>query len=184
MAEAEYEVFEWESESEAAERAPKRPSPAPSFKSRPAPGTPNAVTQAQLEAALTRVDGKIKTVADGVSTISTRVASLQTASKKEAEERKKGVEGTNKDLNQKLMMLAILPALVQPTFTIPANSIDPVGNLPATDKTISANSNALNLMLPVLSIAGTGFGTGSDSNSDGSMMMMMALVLALNPPKP
>jgi hypothetical protein len=179
MAEAEYEVFEWESESEAAERAPKRPSPAPSFKLRPAPGTPNAVTQAQLEAALTRVDGKIKTVADGVSTISTRVASLQTASKKEAEERKKGVEGTNKDLNQKLMMLAILPALVQPTFTIPAI---PAGGSPA--QTVSANSNALNLMLPVLSIAGTGFGTGSDSNSDSNMMMMMALVLALNPPKP
>ncbi len=180
MAESEYEVFEWESESEAAERAPKRPSPQPSFKPRPVPGAPSGVTQAQLEAALTRVDGKIKTVADGVSTINSRVASLSTASKKEAEERKKGVEGTNKDLNQKLMMLAILPALVQPSFTIPAI---PAGGAPA--QTISANSNALNLMLPVLSIAGTGFGgTGTDSGSDNSMMMMMALVLALNPPKP
>src|ERR1700730_1973412 len=183
MAEAEYEFAEWESESEAAERAPRRPSAVPSFKPRPAPGTPNAVTQAQLEAALSRVDGKIKTVADGVSTISTRVASLSVASKKEAEERKKGVEGTGKDLNQKLMMLAILPALVQPTFTVPAiPSPFPAAGVPA--QTISPNPNALNLMLPVLSIAGSGFGTSSDGGSDTNMMMMMALVLALNPPKP
>ena len=178
MAEAEYEFAEWESESEAAERAPRRPSPVPSFKPRPAPGTPNAVTQAQLEAALSRVDGKIKTVADGVSTISTRVASLSVASKKEAEERKKGVEGTGKDLNQKLMMLAILPALVQPTFTVPAI---PAGGAAVPAQTISPNPNALNLMLPVLSIAGSGFGTSSDGSSDTNMMMMMALVLALNP---
>src|SRR5262249_36512046 len=138
-----------------AERAPRRPSSQPSFRPRPSPGTAPGVTQAQLEAALTRVDGKIKTVADGVSTISSRVATLTTAAKKEADERKKGVEGSNKDLNQKLMMLAILPALVQPSFTITANKLG--AGTPAADTKISADSNALNLMLPVLAIAGTGF---------------------------
>src|ERR1700679_920277 len=128
MADYEFDLSELDSEADYSEKAPKRPSSQPSFKSRPPSGTPSAVTQAQLEAALSRVDGKIKTVAGGVSTINSRLASIASATKKEVEERKKNLDNTNKDLNSKLMMLAILPALVQPTFTAPAVQI-PSGTL-------------------------------------------------------
>src|SRR5215475_14529114 len=108
---ADYELDLSELDSDAAEAdlsekaAPKRPSSQSSYKPRPSAGTPQAVTQAQLEAALSRVDGKIKTVADGVSTISSRVNSLASAAKKEADQRKKSTDNTNKDLNSKLQML-------------------------------------------------------------------------------
>lgn len=177
--ETEYESFaDWEAEleSEAAERARvKKPSSQPSFKQRPSPSTPMYVTQTQLEAALSRVDGKIKTVSDGVSTINSRLTSLSTSLKKEADARKKTTESQGKDLNNKVMMLSILPALVQPTFTIPA-----IGSGGAPQQTISANPNALGLLLPLLAVVGTGTGDGTSSSSDNSMMfMMLALVLAM-----
>jgi len=205
---ADYELdLELDSEGELSERSgPKRPSSQPSFKQRPPAGTPSGVTQAQLEAALSRVDGKIKTVADGVSTINSRLGTIANATKKEIDERKKNLDNTNKDLNSKLMMLAILPALVQPTFSVP-NVVIPTGTTilgvggPSTAPTylpfqgqstaaaagtsfdISADSNMLNLMLPVLAIAGGGLGFGTDSTTGGTdngMMMMLALVLALS----
>ena len=91
------EGIESESESEAAEaKQPlRKPSTAPSYKPRaPAPTTPNYVTQTQLEAALTRSDGKIKTLTDGVSTLNARIGALSTAAKKEADQRKKSVDTT------------------------------------------------------------------------------------------
>lgn len=190
-----YESLEaWESESESAEarRPVRRPSSAPSFKPRPSPQqTQNAVTQAQLEAALTRVDGKIKTVSDGVGTVTARVSALSVAQKKEESERKKTTETQGKDLNQKLMMLAILPALIQPSVTTPDITIEKdmlAPNIPPDTRTIkgstvNASSSTMNLMLPVLAMAGGGFGGSGDSNSggmDSSMFMMLALVLSLN----
>jgi hypothetical protein len=201
MADYEFDLSELDSEGDFSERAPKRPSSQPSFKPRPSPGTPAGVTQAQLEAALTRVDGKIKTVADGVSTINSRLASIASATKKEVEERKKNLDNTNKDLNSKLMMLAILPALVQPTYTIPAVQVtSPAGGFAASTTypcqfvtsgvtgvagansvDVSADSNTLNTLLPLLAVAGGGMGFGGDSSSgsDTNTMMMLALVLAL-----
>jgi hypothetical protein len=206
MADYEFDLSELDSEADYSERAPKRPSSQPSFKPRPSPGTPAGVTQAQLEAALTRVDGKIKTVADGVATINSRLASIASATKKEVEERKKNLDNTNKDLNSKLMMLAILPALVQPTFTVPAvqipagtplgltgaaagDIVSPAAAVPLqfTGATgtgsidVSADSNTLNTLLPLLAVAGGGMGFGGDSSSgsDTNTMMMLALVLAL-----
>jgi hypothetical protein len=203
MADFELDLSELDSEADLAERAaPKRPSSQPSFKPRPAPGTPSGVTQAQLEAALSRVDNKIKTVADGVTTLSSRVGSLTSATKKEIDERKKTVDNTGKDLNSKLALLAILPALTQPTYTIPAVQIPAnaavgttntganpvqlqyVGSQPGNSVDVSADSNTLNMLLPVLAIAGSGFGFGSDSSSsmggfDNNAMIMLALVLAI-----
>jgi hypothetical protein len=186
--EAAYEAMEgWESESEAAERAPRRPSSQPSFKPRPAPNAPNYVTQTQLEAALTRVDGKIKTVSDGVATINTRLTSLSTAFKKEADERKKTVDNSNKDLNQKLQLLAILPLLVKPASVtgpqIGGNPLADANNVPIPAVSVP-DSNSLNAILPLLLVSGMGgsggLGFGGDTSSGGSdsSMMMMALVLA------
>src|SRR5262245_16243593 len=88
---------ESESESEAAEARPiRRPSGRPSFVPRAVGPTP-PVSQGQLQAALARVDGKIKTVSDVEATINSRVNSLSTAAKKEVTDRKKAVESQFKD---------------------------------------------------------------------------------------
>jgi hypothetical protein len=201
LSEAAYEFMEGlESESEAAEgrAAPKRPSSQPSFRPRPAPSAPNYVTQTQLEAALARSDGKIKTVADGVATINARLAALAAASKKEADERKKSVDTQGKDVNQKLQMLALLPLLVTPpvasgpVVNVPANTFgnaNPV-SLPVADNTGTAiksiakpDKSTLDALLPLLLVSGMGgpggLSLGGDSSGDSSMMMM-ALVLAMS----
>jgi len=192
---ADYELDLSELDSEAAEAdysekaAPKRPSSASSYKPRPAQGAPQGVTQAQLEAALARVDGKIKTVADGVSTISSRINSLATAAKKEADVRKKTTDNTSKDLNSKLQMLALLPLLVQPsTATLnPAGGttvVDASGNTIAAPKIALADPNStLDSLLPLLLVSGMGSGSGSSGGfgfgdgSDGSTLLL-ALALA------
>jgi hypothetical protein len=195
------EAYEWiegieglesESESEAAEgrggRAPKRPSSQPSFKPRQPPSAANYVTQTQLEAALSRSDAKIKTVADGVSTINSRLASLAVASKKEADARKKSVDTQSKDLNQKLQMLALLPMLVQPPVIkgpldstkaplLEADGVTPIKSIVAPDK------STLDALLPLLMVTGMGSpggGIGLGDGSGDSSMMMLALVLAMS----
>jgi len=189
------ESFEgWESESEAAEaRAPiRKPSPQPSFRPRPAPAPPNApqnfVTQLQLEASLARSDGKIKTVADGVTTIQARLAALAAASKKEADERKKSGDTQGKDLNQKLQMLALLPLLVKaPVINGPVDSVGgKLKDANGADITqLSAPDNStLDALLPLLLVTGMG-GTGGlnfggDASGDGGGMMMLALILAMS----
>src|SRR5258707_6937067 len=181
---------EWDSESEAAEAARpiRKPSSQPSFKPRPAPNAPQYVTQTQLETSLTRVDGKVKTFAESISTVSSRIAAISASLKKEADERKKTGEGLNKDINQKMQMLGLLPLLIpqKSAALAPGTLADANGaNIPAV-ATPDANS-ALDSLLPLLMISGMGgtggsggFGFGSDgSGSDGSMMML-ALVLALS----
>jgi hypothetical protein len=174
-----------ESESEAVEAAEaarrvKRPSSAPSFRSRPAPGTPMYVTQTQLQASLARVDGKIKTVSDGVSTINSRITALSASVKKESEERKKATENQNKDLNQKLQLLALLPVLVQPGTA----TVKDTGGATQTVELADPNSN-LDSLLPLLLVSGLGgsaggFSLGGDSSSGGtdSSLLLLALVLA------
>lgn len=184
-----YEAFDaiegWESESEAAEatrsRVP-RPSSQSSFKPRP-PATASYVTQTQLEAALARVDGKIKTVADGMSSINTKVNSLVSSFKKEADERKKSVDGQSRDINQKLQMLALLPLLVTPpSVALSANTLGPgATNLPAV---LVPDTSTMDTLLPLLLVSGMGGSSGGlsfggDSSSDSGMMMLV-LALALS----
>ena len=191
FAEAEYETLEGlesEFESEAAERARggriRRPSTQPSFKPRPNPNTPVYVTQPQLEAALTRVDGKIKTVSDSVSTINSRVAALASSVKKEVEERKKTSENQNRDLNQKLQLLALLPLLVQsPSATITASGLN-VNGVAAPSVAISTpDTNSLDALLPVLLMSGLGgaggLSLGGDGTGSDNSALMLALVLAI-----
>jgi hypothetical protein len=187
MAEYDFELEELDSEAEFSERAPKRPSGASSYKPRPSGGTPPAVTQAQLEAALSRVDGKIKTVADGVSTISSRVNALAATAKKEAEARKKGVDNTSKDLNQKLQLLALLPLLTQqPTVTLQNALTTTTGAQITTISTPDPNST-LDSILPLLLVSGVGStGTSGGLSLDGSGsdggMLLLALALAFAGP--
>jgi hypothetical protein len=177
----------WESESEAAEGRSgrpssfKKPSSQPSFKPRPPPNAPQYVTQAQLEASLARVDGKVKTVSDGMTTFSSRLNAVAGSLKKEAEERKKTGEGTNKDLNQKLQLLSLLPLLIQPQ-TKPVG----LGNVDV----LVPDPNQIDALLPLLLVSGIGgssgglsLGGGGDSGSDSSLMLL-ALVLAFSGRKP
>jgi hypothetical protein len=182
----------WESESEAAEaarRPVKKPPSTPSYKPRPSPAAAQYVTQAQLETSLGRVDSKVKIVSDGVGTINAKLASLHTALKKEAEERKKATESQNKDLNQKVQMLSLVPLLLnQSTSSLTLQS---GSTLTASDgstvNTISVpDTNTLDSMLPLLLISGLGgsgggFGLGGDSSGgmgDGSSLMLLAVALA------
>jgi hypothetical protein len=192
MADYEFDLSELDSEADFSEKAPKRPSPNPSFKPRLSPGAPTGVTQAQLEAALTRVDGKIKTVADGVSTMNSRLASIASATKKEVEERKKGVDSQSKDLNQKLQMLALLPLLIQtPTAANPTAGGNPL--LDGSGNKITAiskpDTNNLDSILPLLLVSGLGgtgssggLGLGGDGSDGGIMLLALALAFA-NPNK-
>jgi hypothetical protein len=193
---AEYDAlegFESESQSEFAERNPvRRPSPRPSFQRRPS-ATPSYVTQVQLEAALTRVDGKIKTVSDGVSTINSRLSAIAAAAKKESEERKKEMQAQKGDLGGKLQMLALLPLLVPPTLTqtsltsLGVATIDGKGNpvLGTSPGAASAplTASTLSALLPLLLVGGMGgsggFGSSGGSGSDGGMDMGTMLILAL-----
>lgn len=192
FAEAEYEAMEGlesEFESEAAERARggriRKPSGQPSFKPRPNPNTPMYVTQPQLESALTRVDGKIKTVSDGVSTINSRVAALASSVKKETEERKKTADNQNRDLNQKLQLLALLPLLVQsPTATIAATGLTVNGTATPNVTISTPDTNNLDALLPVLLVsglgsAGGGLSLGGDGSGADNSALMLALVLAI-----
>ena len=188
MADYELDLSELDSdfaEADLSEKAaPKRPSSQSSFKPRPGAGTPQAVTQAQLEAALARVDGKIKTVADGVSTISSRVNSLASAAKKEAETRKKSTDNTSKDLNSKLQMLALLPLLIQPgTATLTGTVTTPGGGTITNPNIALADPNStMDSLLPLLLVSGMGTGTGSSGGfgfGDGSDGGMLLLALAL-----
>lgn len=192
--EAEYAEFveSLESESEGAEAAEatrrvKKASSASSFRQRPSAGTPMYVTQTQLQASLARVDGKIKTVSDGVSTINSRLTALAASFKKESEERKKALQNQSNDLNQKLQLLALLPVLVQPpTANLSGGILAPTASNPTNSSVLVQDTSSLDTLLPLLLVSGLGgtaggFSLGGDSSSGSdNSMMMLALVLAMS----
>ena len=185
---SEAEAFsEWDSESEAAEAASRRPIRKPSnqssFKARPAPNAPQYVTQAQLQASLKAVDGKIGTLSSSVGTLTSRQTQLQAGLKKEAQDRKTAGDSANKDLNQKLQLLALLPVLIQPpTQQIFAATTS--GGANTSSFTVDAQDpSQLDSLLPLLLVSGLGgsggLGLGGDSSSGGdSSILLLALVLA------
>jgi hypothetical protein len=187
---------ESEGEAEAAEaRQPlRRPASTPSFKPRAAPtAAPNYVTQTQLEAALARSDGKIKTLAEGVSTLNARIGVLASRAKKEADQRKKSVDSQGRDINEKLQLLALLPLIISPPsikgpqITIPATYntgtatsfqlTDGLGN-PVKHLSLPDRST-LDALLPLLLVTGVGTPGGLSLGGDGSDNTMMLLALAL-----
>jgi len=184
MTESEYAVaegFDSEEESEFAERrrGVQRPSPRPSFQQRPT--TVSYVTQVQLEAALSRVDGKIKTVSDSTAAINSRVNTIAVAAKKENEDRKKELEAQKKDFNGKVQMLALLPLLVQPASKTTDQALGTT--LPVGSKVLVQSDDSLTALLPLLLIGGMGggsggLGLGGDGGSD-SNLLILALILGL-----
>ena len=151
------------------------------------------VSQPQLEAALARVDGKIKTVTDSSAAVNARVASLQASFKKESEERKKTVDTQSKDLNQKVQLLALLPLLLKPPTqtgplkdSVSGNIIWDASNQPIQAVSVPS-SGGLDALLPLLLIGGLGGSGGSgggllggDSSGGDSSLPLLALVLAFS----
>jgi hypothetical protein len=137
------------------------------------------VTEAQLQAAVDKLDGKINTLSNGMKTIETRVAGVASeqgrmglALRKESADRKKETEGLRRELKQTREMSAILPLLSQPS------------SIPLLDGQNKQVIDSLSSLLPFLLLSSSGGdGSSSGSNSggmfggDNSSMLMIALLL-------
>jgi hypothetical protein len=184
-------------EAEEAVRPVRKPSSQSSFRPRPTGGASNVVTQTQLEAALARVDKKISTVAEGISTINARLASVTNLAKKEVVSRKKAEDSQGKDVQQKMTLLSLLPLLTQPrraegaTVTVaalntptPVNFTDHAGQPINNARPVIGDRNQqLDTILPLLLVGGMGSVPGSDgSSSSDNTLMLLALALAFARP--
>jgi hypothetical protein len=146
------------------------------YKARP---TGNYVTQVQLNAALTRVGGQIKTAADATKAVTARVNTLGSRVDSETAARKKETTALRKDLSSGRMM-SILPLLLTkpPALT----SIKFEGEA-ATKKVESAEYGAADILPIALMLMMGGMGGGGDSKGgDDSMMMMLPLILIMSQP--
>lgn len=142
----------------------RTPSPQSSFQPRPSPTT---VTQAQLQAAVKTLDGKITTLAGNVKTLETRTTSVAAEQdriaaglRKEIEERKKNTEGIRRDLQQTKTLSVLLPMISQKTE-------DVVKRDGTTVKVVTQPSDSLSSVLPFLLLMG---GNSGDSAPGGGML--------------
>ncbi|MBW4655833.1 MAG: hypothetical protein KME20_22750 [Kaiparowitsia implicata GSE-PSE-MK54-09C] len=145
---------------------------------RPRPNS-QYVTQTQLQSALARVGGQIKTNADAIKTINTRlntVSSEQTRQaallRRESSERKKQDDLIKQDMRQKIELLTLLPLLSRPsseTIQVGERSVE----------VLTKSNNTLSMLLPLLLMGGMGGSSagGSSGLGDNNSMMLMALVL-------
>jgi len=188
------EMFEADEADEADEAAPpwKRRAPRPSVATgrglyRPRPTT-QYVTQAQLETALAKVGGQIRTNSSAISTLNNRVAGASAVAKKEAADRKKDTTALKNNLSQTQQMAAIMPLLTQPQHITVSETIDDDnGNpqIPSNTELLVNGNNTTSLLLPLLLMSSVGGGDSSSGGGifggggDNSTLMMLALVLGL-----
>jgi hypothetical protein len=136
----------------------------------------NFVTEAQLEAGLTRVEQQIRTNSAAIQTVSNRVNTVAEEQTRQAATLRREIAGQN----QRLQMSAIFPLLLQRSVTLRED----VGNsgLRANDR-VQLTGDSFSAMLPLLLMGGfgqsggQGGSPGSDSSSD---MTPLLLVLALS----
>jgi hypothetical protein len=151
---------------------------------RPRPQT-RFVTQAQLQTALAKVSGQIRTNSNAIRQVGNRVSAAAAAIKKETSERKKDLEKVRNALSQTQQMAAILPLLTQPKSVKPKTTTD----FDTGTNVLVDGSNTMSLLLPLLLLtsigdgSGTGGGlfggTGSIGGTDNTMMMLL-VVLAIS----
>ncbi|GGO30512.1 hypothetical protein [Deinococcus humi] len=142
----------------------RTPSSQSSFQPRP---SSNTVTQAQLQAAVRTLDGKITTLAGSVKTLETRTSSvaaeqdrMAAALRKEMEERKKSSDGIRRDLQQTKTLAVLLPMISQKTE-------DVVRADGTTAKVVTQPSDSLSSILPFMLLMG---GNSGDSSSGGGLL--------------
>jgi len=165
--------------------AARRRAPAPRtatgnqlYRSRP---TSQYVTQTQLQSALARVGGQIKTNADAIKTVNSRTTIISTEQtrqaallKKEVSDRKKQDDLIKQDVRQKMELLALLPALSRPSAeTITTSDGKQV-------RVLTESNDSLSLLLPLLLVGGLGGLGGSGTGGSGTDSNMLLLVLALS----
>lgn len=156
----------------------RTPSPQSSFQPRP---SQNYVTQAQLQAAVKTLDGKITTLASNVKTLETRTNSvaaeqdrLSAALRKEVEERKKTTDAIRRDLQQTKTLSVLLPLMTQKAEDFQKRDGTPI-------KVLTQPSDSLRTMLPFLLLMGGPSGeasSGSGPLGDNTMLLMMAVLLS------
>jgi hypothetical protein len=155
------------------------------YKSRPQTGTGNYVTQTQLEAALTRVGGQIKTNAEATEAVNKRVNGTGVRLDEEIARRRKADEGVRKQI-QSSSQMSILPLLLQtaPTITVKdasgqpaALAAAPVGAKNTVSITASQSSTTL---LPLVLLMGMGGLGGDGKGSDDNNMMLLMMVLLMS----
>lgn len=156
----------------------RTPSPQSSFQPRP---SSNSVTQAQLQAAVRTLDGKITTLAGSVKTLETRTNSvageqdrLSAALRKEVEERKKTTDATRRDLQQTKTLSVLLPLISQKTEDVPRAD----GTIA---KVVTQPSDSLTTVLPFLLLmggSGDSSGGGGGLLGDGSNTLLLAVLLS------
>jgi hypothetical protein len=145
------------------------------------------VTQAQLETALAKVGGQIRTNSSAIGQLNSRVAGATAVAKKEAADRKRDTTALKNNLSQTQQMAAIMPLLTQPGHITVSETIDDDNGNPqiATGTELLVNgNNTTNLLLPLLlmtSVGGDSSGGGGmfGGSNDNSTLMMLALVLGL-----
>jgi len=162
---------------EAAPRRPQRPQRPPvrtaprqsAYRPRPNPAAnANVVTQAQLQAALARVNSQIATNSNAIKTVDGRVrglsseqARITSSLRKEIAERKKQEEATRKEIQATKELAAFLP--------------------------IIAKDNPLIGLLAVGGLGGGspfGGGSGGDSSSNNGLMFAIVLSTLFKPSAP
>lgn len=198
------ELFEYDDESDDLSEAPAisnllnrvRPLARPPvatgrnlFQPRPATtatGTAQYVTQAQLQAALARVGDQVKTNAQAIATVNTRLNAIneqqarQTAAlKKEYADRRKDSSTLKRELRQTRDMSALLPLLSRPSTVTVTKTID--DGVPAGTKLVVDKGDTMSMMLPFLLMGGMGgMGGSTEGSGDNNMMMMLVMMMAMS----
>lgn len=184
-----FDDYEWDESDEFEEASPLkriRPMKAPaaakksSYQARPS----QYVTQAQLQATSTRLDGKISAISketvQQINTVKKEQAKQIALLKKEVTDRKKEAESAKKDLRQLRDMSALLPLISRPSSH---TLTEAAGGLPAGSKILVDKDDTFSMLLPLMLLGGLGGssseGGGGGMFGGGDSMMPIVLLLAL-----
>lgn len=143
----------------------------------------NVVTEAMLNAAVSKLDAKIDALKRNTDTLASRISSVASeqekmgaAFKKESEARKKDIEGLRRDLKQTREMSALLPLISTP----PKVAVTGTDGRPVD--VLSGSSNTLNTLLPMILLMSPS--SGGDGGSSGGLMggdsSLLLLAVALS----
>jgi len=127
---------------------------------------------------MSRVGDQLKRNSGAITTVNSRVNSVNASEKKDNEERKKDLKG----IGEKIQLLAMLPLLVKPAGVSlggGATLLDAQGIAIANPKVLTPTTDTLTALLPLLLLGGFGGSGGLGSSSDGGMDSTTMLVLAL-----
>lgn len=130
------------------------------------PPSKTFVTQAQLQAALSKISKDVKSNAAGIKTVNGRVDAISSEQKRLMASNKKEIE----KLKSGLQMAAILPLLTSKTITVPAGG-DIGGTRVTAETKLQVAPSGISALLPMF-LLGDGMGGGDNSN-----MLFMALAL-------